>query len=294
MKFTKMQGAGNDYVYIDCMKEKTIASMTKPELSLLAKTLSNRNYAIGSDGIILIKEGNDAEFMMEMYNSDGSQAEMCGNGLRCVVKFLYDERYNHREDMLIETGAGVLSTRITEVNSDDKVTRVNINMGKPKLKAKEIPVIWKKEADDKHVIDEKLPVHGHHLKFTAVSMGNPHCVIFMADREGLNNLNIKHYGGEIEMLEMFPNRTNVEFVYAESDVEVYQRTWERGSGETLACGTGACASIVAGVLTDRLNRRKVILNHLKGGELMVEWSEADDCVYLEGEAVRVFDGEWLL
>ncbi len=294
MKFTKMHGAGNDYVYIDCMKEKAVDSMTKPELSILAKRLSNRNYAIGSDGLILIKEGNKAEYMMEMYNADGSQAEMCGNGLRCVVKYLYDESYERNRDMLIETGSGVLSTAITEVDDNDKVLRVRINMGKPKLKAKDVPVIWKKDADEKHVIDEKLPVHGHHLMFSAISMGNPHCVIFMADREGLNNLNIKHFGGEIEYLPMFPNRTNVEFVFAKDEVEVYQRTWERGSGETLACGTGACASVVAGILTERLDRSKVITNHLKGGDLMIEWSEADDFVYLEGEAVRVFDGDWLL
>lgn len=279
-----MQAAGNDYVYIDCTKE------TVDNPSNLATKMSNRNYGIGSDGLILIKKGNEKVFEMEMYNPDGTLAEMCGNGLRCVVKYLYDEKLVTDKEIEIKTGAGILTGMVTEVNENDMAESIRINMGKPKLNVKDVPLVWK---GDK-AINQKLPVHGTYMHFTALSMGNPHCVIFLADKDGLQNLNIKHYGKEIENLDIFPNRTNVEFACVKNDGEVYQRTWERGTGETLACGTGASAVVVAGILNGLLDRNKIITNNLKGGTLKIEWSEKDDCVYLEGNAIRVFNGDWLL
>lgn len=290
MKFIKMHGAGNDYVYIDCFKEK----VENP--SDLAIKMSNRNYGVGSDGLILIKESNlknnneKVKFKMEMYNQDGSLSEMCGNGLRCVAKYLYDEKMINRKNFDVETGAGILNVEIIETDENDKAKLVRINMGKPILNTKDIPVNWNKET----VINEKIPIHGTYLRFTTISMGNPHCIVFIDDEEGLENLHITHYGKEIEYLDIFPNRTNVEFVYVKNDSEIYQRTWERGTGETLACGTGACASVVASVLNGYVDRKKVITNHLRGGILKIKWSEKDDNVYLEGNAIRVFNGEWLL
>lgn len=293
-----MHGIGNDYVYIDCFKEPSIENESVESLSGLAVKMSNRNYGVGSDGLILIKKGDTALFRMMMFNSDGTLAEMCGNGLRCVAKYLYDENYTKSEKSFeIETDAGIKRVEITKTDQENKASMIRLDMGKPILEPNNIPIIWKKKSKHKinePVINERLPVHGHFLQFTTVSMGNPHCVIFLNDREGLNNLNIKHYGKEIEYLDMFPNRTNVEFVYIKNNEEIFQRTWERGAGETLACGTGASASVVASILNQELEKSKKITVHLKGGDLNIEWDGETDRVYLEGSATRVFDGEWLL
>lgn len=285
MKFTKMNGTGNDYVYIDCTSE----SVDDPAGA--SKIMSNRHYGVGSDGLILIKKGDTTPYKMEMYNADGSRAKMCGNGLRCVAKYIYDEYM--RDDLFfdIETDAGIKQVEITKTSNDNKAELIRINMGEPLLNAEDVPVIWKKA---KQVINEKLPVHGHYLKFTALSMGNPHCVVFIDDETGLANLNIKHYATEIENLNIFPDGVNVEFIFIKNDSEIVQRTWERGSGETLACGTGACASVIAGILNGDLDRNKTITSRLKGGNLYIHWADADNSVYLEGDAVRVFDGYWLL
>ncbi len=293
-----MHGIGNDYVYIDCFKETSVLDKSIEDLSELAVKMSNRNYGIGSDGLILIREGKSALFKMTMFNSDGSLAEMCGNGLRCVAKYLYDEdRTKSEKEFDIETDAGIRTVEVTQTDNSNKASMIRLNMGNPILVPDKIPVIWKQKTRNKAnevIINERLPVHGHFLQFTPVSMGNPHCVIFLNDQEGLNNLNIKHYGSEIEYLDMFPKRTNVEFVYIKNKEEIYQRTWERGAGETLACGTGASASVVASILNEELDRNKSITVHLKGGDLNIEWNKEDDNVYLEGTAVRVFDGDWLM
>ncbi len=284
MNFTKMHAAGNDYVYINCLKEK----VENP--SELAKSMSDRHFGIGSDGLILIKKGKSASFKMEMFNPDGTTSPMCGNGLRSVTKYLYDEKMTQDRKFDIETDAGLRTVEIISVDENNKAKYIRLNMSEPILNAKDIPIIWKSDT----VINEKLPLHGHYWKFTAVSVGNPHCVIFIDDEEGLRNLNVNQYGREIASIDMFPEGININFVYVKNDSEIYQRTWERGADETLACGTGASASVVACILNGILDRKKQITVHLLGGDLKIEWSEIDNCVYLEGDAVRVFDGTWLL
>lgn len=295
MKFVKMQGAGNDYVYIDCLKEKELCNIENLDtynkrITSLARNMSNRNFGVGSDGLILIKKGKEAPFMMEMYNADGSISEMCGNGLRCLSKYVYDERLTELRKFKVETGAGIKEVEISKTNNKNLAEFVKINMGKPEFNIKKIPAIWNKE----NIINEKIPLHSFYLRFTALSMGNPHCVIFVEDKEILDELPLDHYGKLIEYMETFPNRTNVEFVYVKDENEIYQRTWERGSGETLACGSGACASVVAGVVNERLKKNHIVNVHLNGGDLKVKWEADTEDVYLEGEAVRVFNGEWLI
>ncbi|MDH5679955.1 MAG: diaminopimelate epimerase [Spirochaetota bacterium] len=277
MKFTKMHGAGNDYVYINCFNE------TVDDPKNLAIAMSNRNFGVGSDGLILIKPGEKAPFRMDMYNSDGSWSEMCGNGLRCVAKYIFDKGMTKDETFPIETGAGILEVTIFPNNGEAEL--VEINMGNPILEAKDIPMT----GYNGRVIDESLEVLDRTFQFTAVSMGNPHCVIFVD--EDLDSFPVAKYGPVIENHKIFPNRVNVEFVKLISSKELSQRTWERGSGETLACGTGASAVQVAGVLTGRTDR--AILNHLLGGDLYLKWDE-DDSVYLKGPAITTFEGDWLL
>jgi len=275
MKFTKMQGAGNDYVYVNCFKEK----VENP--ADVARKVSNRNFGIGSDGLILIMPSTVADVRMRMFNSDGSESEMCGNGIRCVAKYAYDQGIVAAKEISAETGAGILTLQLF-TNADNKVERVRVNMGEPRLVRSEIPM---NGDGSSRVIDEPLNILHSTFRITCVSMGNPHCVIFVDEVE---DFPVEKYGPLIENHEMFPRRTNVEFVQVISRSEVRQRTWERGAGETLACGTGASAVTVACVLNGLTERR--IVNHLSGGDLEMEWPE-NGPVYMTGPAVQVFTGE---
>lgn len=274
MKFAKMHGAGNDYVYVNCFEE-TIA-----EPAALARQVSNRNFGIGSDGLILIMPSEVADVRMRMFNSDGSESEMCGNGIRCVAKYAYDHGLVKKTEITAETGAGILTLQLFP-NDRDLVERVRVNMGKPRLTRGQIPMTG---PADEQVVNVELQILDRIFRITCVSMGNPHCVIFVDDAVAFP---VDKYGPVIENHALFPRRTNVEFVQVLSPTEVRQRTWERGAGETLACGTGASAVAVAGVLTGRTGR--AILNHLSGGDLEMEWAE-DGSVYMTGPAVQVFEG----
>ncbi len=260
MKFVKMHGAGNDYVYVNGFEEQVA------DPASLARQISDRHFGVGSDGLILILPSQAADIRMRMFNADGSEAEMCGNGIRCVAKFAY----------------GVLPLQLF-ANSAGKVERVRVNMGRPRLTRGEIPMTG---ATDEQVIKQPLKVLDRTFTITCVSMGNPHCVIFV---ENVADFAVEKYGPAIENHPLFPNRTNVEFVEIVSPTEVRQRTWERGAGETLACGTGASAVTVAGVLGGRTERR--LTNHLTGGNLEMEWVE-DGSVFMTGPAVQVFEGEY--
>jgi diaminopimelate epimerase len=275
MKFTKMQGAGNDYVYVNCFAEK----VENP--AEIAKKVSNRNFGIGSDGLILIMPSEKADVRMRMFNSDGSESEMCGNGIRCVAKYAYDHGIVTKKEISAETGAGILTLQLF-ANDHDKVEKVRVNMGAPRLTRAEIPMIGD---GSMKVINEPLYILHTIFHITCVSMGNPHCVIFVDDVE---NFLVEKYGQLIENHDLFPRRTNVEFVQILSRTEVRQRTWERGAGETLACGTGASAVTAAAVLNG-LTEKKII-NHLSGGDLEMQWAE-DGCIYMTGPAVEVFAGE---
>ncbi len=275
MKFTKMHGAGNDYVYVNCFAER----VDNP--AEVAIRVSNRNFGIGSDGLILIMPSDKADVRMRMFNSDGSESEMCGNGIRCVAKYAYDHGIVGKKEISAETGAGILTLQLF-TNEANKVEKVRVNMGKPRLTRGEIPMTGEAGA---RVVSEPLNVLHTTFRITCVSMGNPHCVIFVDDVE---NFQVEKYGPIIENHEIFPRRTNVEFVQIISRTEVRQRTWERGAGETLACGTGASAVCVAGALNCLTEKR--ILNHLSGGDLELEWAE-DGFLYMTGPAVEVFSGE---
>ncbi|NVN92416.1 MAG: diaminopimelate epimerase [Desulfuromonadales bacterium] len=275
MKFTKMQGAGNDYVYVNCFEE----TVTDPVQ--MAIRVSNRNFGIGSDGLILIMPSSTADVRMRMFNSDGSESEMCGNGIRCVAKYAYDHGIVSQREITAETGAGILTLQLTP-GSDGKIEKVRVNMGPPRLSSSEIPMTG---AAMPQVVAEPLTVLDQTFLITCASMGNPHCVIFVDDVAGFP---VSTYGPLIENSELFPRRTNVEFVQVISRVEVRQRTWERGAGETLACGTGSSAVMAACVL-NHLTEKK-ILNHLSGGDLEMEWAE-DGNIYMTGPAVEVFSGE---
>ncbi len=276
MKFIKMQGAGNDYVYIDGFRE----TVTDP--SALAVAMSDRHFGVGADGLILILPSQVADVRMRMFNADGSEAEMCGNGIRCVAKYAYDHRIVDQKDIRIETGAGILTLQLF-TDDCDRVSRVRVNMGKPRLSRSEIPMAG---APEEQVVGAELRVLDRTFEITCVSMGNPHCVIFVDD---VDEFPIEHYGPAIENHPLFPRRTNVEFVQLLSPTEVRQRTWERGAGETLACGTGASAVTVAAVLGGHTERR--LLNHLRGGDLEMEWSK-DGHIFMTGAAVQVFEGDY--
>jgi diaminopimelate epimerase len=278
MKFTKMHGAGNDYVYIDCFSE------TVSDPAALAREISNRNFGVGGDGLILILPSDRADLRMRMFNADGSEAEMCGNGVRCVAKYAHDHGLVNGQIIQIETGAGILSLELF-TNSTGKVDRVRVNMGPPGLHRADLPMTG---TPDEQVIDQELTILDRTFRITCVSMGNPHCVIFVDD---VASFPLEHYGPAIESHELFPRRINVEFVEVVSPDEVYQRTWERGAGETLACGTGASAVTVAGLLTGRTGSK--LLNHLTGGDLEMEWDGQGD-VFMTGPAVEVFTGDYQL
>ena len=281
MRFTKMHGIGNDYVYVDCVRAAPPADPAE-----LARQVSDRHFGIGSDGLILICPSERADARMRMFNADGSESEMCGNGIRCVAKYVHDHGIATRPRLAIETGRGVLTLDL-EI-SGGKAERVRVNMGAPILEAAKIPT----------TLPGNPPVNVPlaygpmaALDVTCVSMGNPHAVAYV-DEAWLRAEpdNVALAGPKLEHHEAFPRRVNAHFVAVHSPAEVTMRTWERGSGITWACGTGACAVCVAGVLTGRSGRS--ILAHLPGGDLRLEWSEADNCVYMTGPATEVFSGEW--
>lgn len=276
MKFTKMHGAGNDYVYVNCFEEVV------DDPAGLARQVSNRNFGIGSDGLILILPSEGADLRMRMFNADGSEAEMCGNGIRCVAKYAYDHSLTKKTKVHIETGSGILELNLL-LNSEGLVGSVTVAMGRPRLTRAELPMTG---AVGEQAVNVPLEVGGRLLELTCVSMGNPHAVVFVDDVE---QFPVTEVGPVIERHPWFPKRINVEFVQVVSRSEVIQRTWERGAGETLACGTGAAAVTVAGVLTGRTERK--ITNHLRGGDLLMEWIE-DGEVMMTGPAVEVFSGTY--
>lgn len=280
MKFTKMHGAGNDYLYVDCFSQEIPSNAAE-----IAQQVSHRHFGVGGDGIIFICRSEIADVRMQMHNADGSQAEMCGNGIRCLAKYAYDHGLAKKKEMRVETGAGVLSLSL-HVNQLDLVEEVTVDMGRPILEASKVPTTLLETGS---VINHAVEFAGHKFEATCVSMGNPHCVIFVP--KATDDL-VLGVGPIIESDPRFPNRINVEFVEVISGTEVRQRTWERGSGETWACGTGASAVCVAGVLTGRTERK--IRNHLLGGDLVLHWDETTDHVMMTGGAVEVFQGDWPL
>jgi len=279
LNFTKMHGAGNDYVYISGF-DQTLPS----DLAQLAVEVSDRRFGIGGDGLIAILPSEIADARMRMFNADGSESEMCGNGIRCVAKYVYDHGISRKESLTIETGAGVLS--LVLAIQAGLVSQVTVDMGPPKLEAAQIPTTLG-ASPSSQVINCPIEFRGHTLFATCVSMGNPHCVIFVP--EATDEL-VLEIGPLIERDDRFPKKTNVEFVEVMSPGEVRQRTWERGSGETWACGTGASAVCVAGVLTGKTDRQ--ILNTLLGGQLRLRWDAESNHVFMTGPTVEVFAGTW--
>lgn len=274
IKFTKMHGLGNDYVYIDAINQKI------ENESSLAKFVSNRHFGIGSDGLILICKSEIADFKMRMFNSDGSEAEMCGNGIRCVGKFVYDKGLTNKTTVKIETLAGIKTLILN--TKDRKVETARVDMGEPILEAEKIPVI----STEKPVKNLELEAENKKFKFTCVSMGNPHAITIV---ENTKEFDVEKYGKVLEIDKAFPKKANIEFAQIVDRQNINMRVWERGAGETLACGTGACATAVACNLNG-LTDRKVNIE-LLGGTLNIEWNETDNHVYMTGPAVTVFDGE---
>lgn len=275
MKFTKMQGCGNDYVYVNGFTEEI---KDKPAF---VRAVSDRHFGVGGDGAIFINPSDAADFEMEMYNADGSRSEMCGNGIRCVAKFVYDKGMTDQHQISI-VSAGQIKYLDLDVK-DGKVANVKVNMGEPVLRAKDVPVISTMEES----VNEPIMVQGTEYRMTCVSMGNPHAIVFMDD---VANLEIEKIGPYFENHEVFPNRTNTEFVEVVDRSHVNMRVWERGTGETLACGTGCCATVVACVLNG-LTDNKVTVKVL-GGEIFIEWDRENNLVYMTGPATTVFEGEF--
>lgn len=273
LNFTKMHGIGNDYIYVDCFKEKFTAEDAKK----YSPILSNRHYSIGADGIILIMPSNKADVQMRMFNADGSESEMCGNGIRCVAKYTYDKCISKNNPLKIETLRGILEAKL--FIKDNEVDSVEINMDSPIFEGLKIPTTIDKDM----IIDEPITFNGKKYYFTAISMGNPHAVIFVDD---VSSMYIDDIGRYIENNLIFPKRTNVEFVEVINSGEVKQRTWERGSSETLACGTGASAVCVAGFISKRTDN--IVLNHLLGGDLILRYE--NNSVFMKGEARYSFEG----
>lgn len=273
MKFTKMHGLGNDYVYVNCFEEK----IDNPPA--MARFVSDRHFGIGSDGLIMINPSKTADFEMEMYNADGSRGEMCGNGIRCVAKYVYDYGLTDKTQISVETLGGIKYLELTV--EDGKVSLVKVDMGKPELEADLIPIISERE----QVIDEPIEVDGKEYHMTGVSMGNPHAVIYVDDVKGLD---LEKIGPKFENHERFPKRINTEFVHCIDRQTVEIRVWERGSGETLACGTGACAVAVSSILNNLTDTQVTV--KLLGGDLQIEWDREKDRVFMTGPATVVFDG----
>lgn len=282
MKFTKMQGCGNDYVYVNGFTEK-IALEDKPEI---VRRLSDRHFGIGGDGVIFINPAKEADFEMEMYNADGTRSEMCGNGIRCVAKFVYDKGLTDNTDITIVSAGKIkyLHLTVEKKPGQDRgeVTKVRVNMGSPILEPALVPV----KAEGEQVVNAPIVVDNTKYRMTCVSMGNPHAIIF---KSGVKEMNLEAIGPKFENHECFPNRTNTEFVEVIDRNTVFMRVWERGTGETLACGTGCCATAVAAVLNG-LTENTVTVK-LLGGELLIEWDREENLVYMTGPAVTVFEGE---
>lgn len=280
MKFTKMQGCGNDYVYINCF-EQTVQNPTE-----LAKKMSNRNFGVGSDGLILVMPSQVADCKMRMFNSDGSESEMCGNGIRCVGKFVHDKNIVKKDIITVETLAGIKTLQFFK-DENNMVLDVKVNMGEPIFKADLIPVI----SEEKDLVKNlKLTVLDKTFTFTCLSMGNPHAVTFVDD---VDNFDVDKYGSILENHPTFPKKANIEFVQIINKNHLKIRVFERGSGETFACGTGTCATVVASFLNDKSDRTNVKVD-LLGGTLNITWDEKDNNVYMTGPAKFVFEGEWLL
>lgn len=276
MKFTKMHGTGNDYIYVNGLVE-TIENPAE-----FAIQYSDRHKGIGSDGLVMILASETCDFRMRMFNADGSESEMCGNASRCIGKYVYDKGLTNKTTLTLETLAGVKALQLF-IGADQKVEKVTVDMGEPILDAALIPVT----SDKNRVINEPLAFNSEiQYNITTVSMGNPHAVIFTSD---ILQLDLPKIGPVIENATIFPRRTNTEFIEVLTKNHVKMRVWERGSGETMACGTGACASVVAGVLNGLISRRTTV--ELLGGELTIEWKEEDNHVYLTGGATTVFEGE---
>lgn len=276
-----MHGAGNDYIYVNCFVEK---QLPEPPASLSQK-MSHRRFGIGSDGLILIEPSQVADARMRMFNADGSESEMCGNGIRCVAKYVYDHGIAKKEKLTIETGRGVLSLQLQ--TEEGKARLITVDMGQPILEAQQVPTMLISGSDTGKVIGQTVEFSGHALAVTCVSMGNPHCVAFVDQATDALVLGL---GPKIECDPRFPKKTNVEFVEVISPTELRQRTWERGSGETWACGTGASAVCVAGVLTG-VSQREVLI-HLLGGDLKLHWDENSGHVFMTGGATEIFSGDW--
>lgn len=276
MKFTKMHGIGNDYVYVNCFEE------TVENPSAVARYVSDRHFGIGSDGLILIKPSDIADCEMDMYNLDGSQGAMCGNGIRCVAKYVYDYGIVKKENISVSTKSGIKYLDLTVRNG--KVALVRVNMGSPVLTASQIPVVSSTE----EMINAPLKVNGETYYITAVSMGNPHAIVYMTD---VDHLDIGEIGPYFENHMAFPDRVNTEFVEVLDDHTLKMRVWERGSGETLACGTGACAVAVASILNGHVDGEKPVTVKLLGGDLEIFWDRQENLVYMTGPAATVFDGE---
>lgn len=274
MKFTKMQGIGNDYVYVNCFEEAV------PNPSKVASFISDRHFGIGSDGLILICPSQVADCKMVMFNSDGSQSQMCGNGVRCVGKYIHDRGLTAKTTVTVETLGGIKTLQLHL--HEDKVSAITVDMGKPILAPAEIPVASTKD----RFIDQPVTVRDKTVSITAVSMGNPHAIVFVEDT---NSLELAKLGPDFEHHPIFPERTNTEFIQVLDRSNLNMRVWERGAGETLACGTGACAALVAAVLTGRCDREATL--HLLGGDLRIRWDETTDHVFMTGHAEFVFDGE---
>lgn len=274
MRFTKMHGIGNDYVYVNCFTE------TVEDAAKTALFVSDRHFGIGSDGLILIKPSMRADFEMDMYNSDGTQGAMCGNGIRCVAKYVYDYGLTDKTHISIDTKSGIKYLDL--IIKDGKVALVKVNMGAPELCAKKIPIISEKE----RVIREPVAIDGEVYEMTGVSMGNPHAVVYIEDVKGLN---IDQIGPKFEHHISFPDRVNTEFVHVIDKNTLEMRVWERGAGETLACGTGACAAAVASILNGYAQNDITV--KLLGGELIISWDQKENLVYMTGPATVVFDGE---
>lgn len=275
MKFTKMQGIGNDYIYVNCFEENVPA-----DPAALSRRLSDRHFGIGSDGLILIRPTENGDAMMDLYNADGSRAMMCGNGIRCVGRYVYERGIAKKETLRIDTLSGVKTLRLDVV--DGKVESIEVDMGEPILKPEAIPVLLSGE----QVVSVPVEIGGDTFSVTCVSMGNPHCVLFVKDVDALD---LEKLGPRFEWNPLFPQGVNTEFLQILPDGSLKMRVWERGSGETWACGTGACASVVAACLCEKAARRSTV--HLRGGDLHIHWRETDGHVMMRGPAAFVFDGE---
>ncbi len=279
LKFTKMHGCGNDYIYVNGFSQHIDAD-NKPEL---VRRLSDRHFGIGGDGVIFINPGKKAAFEMEMYNADGTRAQMCGNGIRCVAKYVYDYGLTDKTSITVESFGAVKYLDLT-LGTDGTVSTVRVNMGAPILTASEVPVL----SDNEQVVDEEITVNGQTYRMTCVSMGNPHAVVFVDDIDDMKKFKIEKIGPYFENHERFPERINTEFVKVIDKNTVQMRVWERGTGETLACGTGCCATTAACVLNGRTDTKVNV--KVLGGEILCEWDREENLIYMTGAAATVFEG----